>query len=293
MNTPQTPRYEWTPRNQTFCSMSEFLDYLANTKASERHNNRDGENENPNRKFSPMGYSEAIEAASHGWLEGLGIIERAKALADATLARVTESRPKKRYDIAGAYPHAARAASGEIMNMIGIGKEHGKRKAYEINVSMSRAGAVPKEYISNISGAIVAQIDMLEAQGTRCTVNAIYENHCTEKAGREFMRITLKDSEQPLELDRFSFALLNASMTRTLCFNWYEKSPWCESWHGMLLPENKCDELRKTMSGIYFPPLSCKYHNDEAGKTPESAQQYVASVFAEYEAKQNTDQQAA
>lgn len=277
----------WTqPRFSEFASINELLADIEASPPSDQHSRRSAEhNSCDGGDWTPHGYADTVRIARDGWPDGLARLDAAKKTADLVLAAATETRPKRRYDIAGAFPHAPRAAAGEPLNMINIGKERGRRKVYRMFLNINHVNFVSGQQIANYGAAILAQVDMMEASGTRCEINVVYDLQHREREHNEAFILTAKDADQPIELDKLAFCFINSGLQRRLGFRWSEHSPHCPGGYGSCynsLAHNQIKQIKEIM----FPAMTPDNNNTKRCKTPEDASAYVAGIITAYEAQQ-------
>lgn len=215
-------------------------------------------------------YREAQDIAGTGWTAG----RERMAAGLAVLAPADATRMGHRLDVAGAYPVAAMAAAGDMQCMVDYGTDFKPRKVHRIIVNLSASGGVPKEHIEYRGVAICAAVDAIEASDDRCEIVAHFGT--SREPDALHVLITLKDADQPLEIDRLAFALGHPSMLRRLLFRQVElRRTEAQYGSGYGLPVNAPADV--TEGCVYFPSMTW----DNSYDTPQNALAKVKSIMAE------------
>lgn len=168
---------------------------------------------------------EAIDMAFHGWKEGGALIEKTRGYIQA----LNPLSPKMvKYGIAGATPNVPRAIAGAILNMrVPEKKASMKKKTITIVYNMCESGYTDKAMVSNKAAVVAALIDEIEAKGFACEVIA-----CATTSTREFRCLTsvcVKDSNQPVDVNRLAFSLGHSAMFRGLFFADWQGDDFCKT----------------------------------------------------------------
>lgn len=157
---------------------------------------------------------EALRLARDGWPEGA---ERVAKLRDKINAQNPTGPRLVRYDVAGAYPIVARAIAGNPMSMKRYDTARLRRKPVITIVShMSTSWNTPAANFIRRAGVVAAIIDVVESAGYACHVLASGGAEKNNKSWR--MGFTLKESFQPVDIDRVAFGVGHPSMYRRIGF---------------------------------------------------------------------------
>jgi hypothetical protein len=184
-------------------------------------------------------YTAALDLARYGWPEGR---ERMAGVLSAT-APALSRQYRTRLDVAGAYLVAALAAAGAPDCMVDRGEDFSPRPVVRLVVGVNFLSNVDKGRIINRGVAICRVIDALENSGTR--VELIAGWHATASGDapighqRFVAAVTVKDAEQPLDIDRIAFAFAHPSMNRRIGFRLREITKPAQGWrqgHGRTAP---------------------------------------------------------
>jgi len=172
--------------------------------------------------------SEGVEwAGTHSFEEALRLAREgspndAAKLNNAVLAiKARETRdvvPVRRYDVAGERPDIARACGGDPASML-TRKRSARRTApiVRLVVHLGALSDVSGAQKTNRGAAILALVDQLENAGQRVELTGVT---CASQWGNGTWttRITLKQADEPLNLDVLAFALVNPATQRFLDF---------------------------------------------------------------------------
>lgn len=161
---------------------------------------------------------EAIDLAHHGWKEGGEIIERTRGYIQA----LNPLSPKMvRYGIAGTTPNVPRAIAGNIFNMRKPDlTRNQKRRTITIVYNMCEAWYAQADAVSNKAAVVAALIDEIEAKGFACEVIS-----CATTGSARVKAITsvcVKESHQPVDINRLAFGLGHAAMFRCFMFGTWQ-----------------------------------------------------------------------
>lgn len=161
-------------------------------------------------------FNEAETLLRAGWPEGL---KKMKVALDAVSASNTALGPSAAYmlDVAGAYPVAAVAASGDPLCMVAPAPISERARPIIKLVSSVATGAwATAEQIFNYGAGLVAIIDALEAHGFSVDLTS-----CRAVA-RDKTRVSIltkvKGAGESLDLERLAFCLGHASYNRRIHF---------------------------------------------------------------------------
>jgi len=187
-------------------------------------------------------HAEACNLATHGWPEGL---KKMQACLDAVQASNTATglAPSYMLDVAGAYPHAAVAASGDAFCMVAPIPVHERaRPILRLATSTALSAAFETHEVFSYGAGLVAVIDSLEANGFSVELQSI---RCNESSRDDKQRLTIKTTikkaGEVLELERLAFCLGNASYNRRVHFGVVEsqcpEAPWRSTYGSAAIPE--------------------------------------------------------
>lgn len=169
---------------------------------------------------------EAIDLAYHGWKEGGEIIERTRGY----IAALNPLSPKLvKYGIAGTTPNIARAVAGDLLNMRQPDlSKSSKRKTISIVYNMCEAWYANEAAISNKAAVVAALVDEIEAKGFSCEVIACAKTGYSGKI-KALTSVMVKESHQPVDINRLAFSLGHAAMFRCFMFATWESEKFAES----------------------------------------------------------------
>ena len=176
---------------------------------------------------------EACEFATHGWPDGL---RKMTACMDSVAASNTAvgRAPAYLLDVAGAYPHAAIAATGDAFCMMApTPVSERARPIIRLATSTALPGNFDAFEVFNYGAGLVAVIDGLETAGFSVELQSFRCNDSSngEKA-RLLIRTMLKEAGEPLDRERLAFCLGNASFNRRLHFAVVESRCKESAWAG-------------------------------------------------------------
>jgi len=173
-------------------------------------------------------FQQALEFARLGWPAGLAALQHAKA----AMPKPTARGRARRFDVAGMFPDAARAAAGDPCSMVIRAGERKGKQVLPLVMPGSTGCFVTAESIANQATAICGLIDALESSGViRCEL----WRHLGIDAGdhSQSLALKLKSAEDSLELSRLAGALA-PSTYRRLWFRFTESNAapyWARSTH--------------------------------------------------------------
>jgi len=206
-----------------FETLGAFADHAAALKASAawrraKYEQRTQTDSQERTEFTGAeSFAQALGFARHGWPAGLAALQTARA----AMPRPTARGRARRFDVAGMYADATRAAASDPCSM--VCKAPGERKGKSVLplIMPGSSGCVTNAAsIANQATAICGLIDALEAGGViRCELF----RHFSTGAGNhsQTVIVKLKSAEDPLELSRLAGAL-SPSTYRRLYFRQVE-----------------------------------------------------------------------
>jgi hypothetical protein len=167
---------------------------------------------NPN--YGTPSRQAALKLARDGWPEGA---ERAARIRDKITAANPVGPRLVKYDVAGAYPIVARHLAGNPLSMKRYDTARLRRKPVITLVShMSTRWRTPAANFIRRAGVVAAIIDVVESAGFACHVLASGGAEIDDKSWR--VGFTLKESHQPVDIDRIAFGVGHPSMYRRIGF---------------------------------------------------------------------------
>ena len=180
--------------------------------------------------FSGVGsMAEAVTLAQHGWEAGRkSMVQNLESLSAApSLAR----GPAYSLDVAGAYPVPALAACGDPLSMVSPAPMSERvRPIIRLAVSCAVSWRYDAKEIQAYGAGLLGIIDALESADFRCELTGgFYFNSGNEKA---MFTITLKEAQDPLDLDRLAFCLCHAAFLRRIGFGLMESCLNGSRWGG-------------------------------------------------------------
>lgn len=168
--------------------------------------------------YGTSSLQECLELAKNGWKEGA---EKADKLRGLIAAKIPRSPKLVKYDVAGAVPNVPRAVSGNLLNMKALDLAKSRRRPVLTLVSnMAVNCGVDAAAISNHASVVAALIDQIEEAGYACEVLSTATTKSGYGNGSKSVATTVrvKQSNQPVDLPRLSFALGHAAFYRRLVF---------------------------------------------------------------------------
>jgi hypothetical protein len=218
-------------------------------------------------------YADALTLLREGWKEGRDqIVEGLRATAPTTMRTTVRT-----LDVAGAYPIAAMAAAGDMQCMVAIGEDIAPRPTIRMVIGTSYMSDTPHSAIINRGVAVCRVLDAIEAAGTRVELISEWHNRCEHgpAVGQTFKAsIIVKETHDPLEIDRVAFVFAHPSMNRRIGFRLREltkPSDWMDSSYGVTQPLQAADYP----DAIVLQPILPGQHSAYA--TPERAFQTVTA----------------
>jgi hypothetical protein len=168
-------------------------------------------------------WNEALDFAAHGWPEGRA--KMGKALAAAAAASSFDSYPAMALDVAGAYPMPHLAAAGEPFCMVTPAPiSERNRPVLRLCIAGAVSSMVNGGEIVNYGAALLTVIDALEAADYRVELSLCFALRSHSQTEASFT-VTVKQAQEPLELDRLAFVLASPAMWRRLGFAIIETLP--------------------------------------------------------------------
>lgn len=199
-----------------FETLGAFADYSEKLQASPawrkaKYEQMTQQNDTARTEFTGAeSFAQALGFARHGWPAGLASLQTARA----AMPRPTARGRARRFDVAGMYADAARAAAGDPCSM--VCKAPGERKGKTVLplIMPGSSGChTTADAIANQATAICGLIDALEAGGViRCELHRHFSTSSGEH--EQTVMIKLKSAEDSLELSRLAGALSPSTYRR-------------------------------------------------------------------------------
>jgi hypothetical protein len=227
--------------------------------------------------------AEAIDLAHHGWKEGGEIIERTRGYIKA----LNPLSPRMvKYGIAGTTPNVPRAIAGDLLNMRQPDLTRSqRRRTITIVYNTCETWMANADSISNKAAVTAALIDEIEAKGFACEViaTAVTGYHPRIKA---ITSVCVKESHQPVDINRLAFGLGHAAMFRAFMFGTWESEKFAEGLgYGLgivstTLPTKEQNEANvfTITSGHYNNRVKIELFNTVEGAAKEGLNKIVSEL---------------
>lgn len=215
-------------------------------------------------------YSEAIHLLENGWPEGLKQV-------DFLSSRARDAQPQSSFDFSpyhdvhGSTVDMGRYLSGDPECMIDYRIEKQAKCGRVVRVVVNAACSASMSSIDYYRRGVAALkiIDAFETAGYRCEVVAGTVSKCPQHWFSA--QVTVKDPDQPLDMDRLAFFLAHPAMERRLFFRLHERLPFVLPAYGQPAP------FPRKPGEIHINEM----HSDQL-KTPEAITRFVETTLAEY-----------
>ena len=162
-------------------------------------------------------FEESQQLAISGWAEGRDAMD-----ADVEFAKAKEAsfkRPEWEYGMAGQRVCVPSYAAGAPMHMMFMDDEDAKPlPIVRIYCDIGAVWYTSTEAMIRKGAAVVALIDQIERAGQRVELIATQISKTHRQYDEQHIFITVKQPDEPLDLDRISFAVAHPSMLRRVCF---------------------------------------------------------------------------
>lgn len=223
-----------------FDTYAMFTDYCATTEPGEKWMARknssffdeDGPStiaDKPSRWNGNLMLDEAIELAQNGWPEGLN---RIKKILLEEEANTEVDRLKWQNSVVGIRPNVPAYCAGVPTNMMRINYLPVVKPIVRIVAYMQVNCNVSAQTYANQGAAIASLVDGIEDTGTSVELTLAYASYSREV--KDFyirLFVNLKQSTQPLDMDRLAFAIIHPSFFRRMVFRWYEQDKYYDAIH--------------------------------------------------------------
>lgn len=220
------------------------------------------------------------KVAENGWTKGRALVAASLETIFQTGAAQLAAGEAIEYDIAGHYPDAALAASGETFAMVNAGDLAADKPIIKLVVNLAASCHVNKKFLANRGAAIAALVDQIESAGNSCEIHAVSPSTNDSKKEKNYLQcecIVLKRAGERLGIDEIAFGLGHPSMLRRVCLAIMENDPWLYNKGfnlGYGLPRDlQADAL--PADAIYIRRLD----NSHSYSTPELAMETIQKTY--------------
>lgn len=172
--------------------------------------------------YGTASFEGAVTLARSGWHDGVAKMTRnVSALAASNSVARTASFT---YDVAGAYPVPAMAAAGLPDCMVAFAPvQERARPIVRLLVTVAVASMMTSERFTNYGAALVSIIDALESNDCRVELTvAACSRPSSSRTEKALYTVRVKESHDPVDLDRLAFCLSHVAFFRRLFFGVYE-----------------------------------------------------------------------
>jgi len=159
-------------------------------------------------------WEHSLDMAERGWHEGR------EALHAAMFKTVTDRMPEFDLAPAGFMPCIPAYAIGIPEDMFCPSEfaQEVPKPIVRIVVNITASGCVEAEHLANRGAAIVQLIDRIQLAGQRVELVAVFGSDHRSKGQKTLCTITVKRPEEPVDLDRISYAIAHPAMLRRSLF---------------------------------------------------------------------------
>lgn len=177
-----------------------------------------------------ISWKKAKDYARNGWPEGTDKIAPTLARVDELIAHVMPE-PRMSYDVVGDAPDVGAYLAGIPENMLTTEIQEGAARMVRVCVNVGASAGVSPRAIEARGIIACALTDALERAGYRVEVRAGWSQRTRDPKpnaeGALYLGTwtTLKRAEEPLSLDRITFALIHPSFMRRILFRVMELIP--------------------------------------------------------------------
>ena len=208
--------------------------------------------------------------ATRGWPEGRSMLRKAVAV----MPKAAHRDRVFQWDIAGAFPDAARASAGAPDCMMDDNPTDMKpTQSVRVIVSMATPWTTGLDEFVNRGAAILSAVEAAEAAGHR--VEVVAEETAISLGDGVSLSVLLKAAGHPADRDSLAFFLIHPSALRRIFFALLETEPTLEHFSsGYGFPSSQPSDLRPPGS-IYLPNFDTGEYAD-----PAEAIQRVKVAFA-------------
>lgn len=160
----------------------------------------------------------------YGWPEMTSKIN--KSMSKLRNIKTADKKIKvKTYAQKGYYPNVGKALRGNTKCMGKYNKVKTQTKIVEIIWDCGALSCVEPDDIENQGTDLLLKIKELEGMGYRVRLMVQGFKGNEQVTDNYMARITIKEENQPLDISRIAYPLVNVEMLRTWIFKWYEHIP--------------------------------------------------------------------
>ena len=166
-------------------------------------------------KFSGVrGWPHMRELALKGWPDGLKKLVHAMARTRHTVAR----RPKRRMDVAGAFPSVPLAVAGDPLYMVHrLPQDMTSAPVVRLAIQRNAMASYEVNEFENYGAAVMSYVDALEQSGIRCELNLLFHAEGQGKRKAVYSALVrIKNAESPMNYDHMAFCLIHAAVQRKI-----------------------------------------------------------------------------
>lgn len=256
-------------RVQAHASVLDAMKHAEERKAWPRHVCSSQRTDNASFHGTPD-WSTAVVLATRGWSEGRSMLRKAVAV----MPKAAHRDRICQWDIAGAFPDAARASAGAPDCMMDDHPTDMKPTQFvRVIVSISTPWTTGLDEFVNRGAAILSAVEAAEAAGHR--VEVVAEETSVSSTDGATLSILLKAAGQPADRDSLAFFLIHPSSLRRIFFSLLETESSLEHFScGYGSPASQPSDLRPPGS-IYLPNFVTGEYAD-----PANALRLVKLAFA-------------
>jgi hypothetical protein len=171
-----------------------------------------------------LGFDGAVNLSRSGWPEGCDqIAEISKKLFDVIKPQTHQQDVE--FDYSGSFVDVGRYCDGEPECFGNFIEPENPTKVIRIEIAGAISHSVTAETARNRGAAVVALIDLLESQGYRCELVVVISVKQSEVPKGHTTAITIKNPDQPIDIDALAFSIAHPAFLRRLWFGVAEQEP--------------------------------------------------------------------
>lgn len=192
----------------------------------------------------------ALDLAANGWAEG---IEAAEQILEEITTEYSSSK-KRINSLAGGQVSVGRMLSGNPKHMKKKAKQP-KKRVVTLFVESAIINSVSAVNVAIRAATVCAIADLIEQQGYSCEINAVMmiSKNSTHTLPGAQMCVTLKNSNERLNLSDVAFSLGHPSFFRRMIFGAIGSSLECEPiWRTMGYPTSAFNENHKVRDNEFY-----------------------------------------
>jgi len=175
--------------------------------------------------FGTSSYEEALKLAETGWAEGAQQVIALRDKFDSFLQAQKSARVGAYgYEVSGDWLDVGRYLDGEP-ECFGIEVNDGEivsQKVVSLRLNNTVSAAVTTEQIIRRGLTVLLAVDLLEACGLRVEVIVCQATYYYGTKDHREMNLTIKDANQPVDIDRLAFWIAHPSAFRRFGFSYFE-----------------------------------------------------------------------